>query len=114
MAAVTVLVVGAALVFWACVFAVYFASVGVTPVEFFLGGYEPTPPDLGVWKDAGLDPQQGLLVEERWLLPQDRANARYLLRQVRYREPTTRAIVRAEPEQRVLRQRAGRGTGFTH
>jgi hypothetical protein len=101
-------VVAAALLFWASVFMVYFTSVGTTPIEFFFGGYELPPPDLGTWKEAGVDPEHGFTREERYLFPEGRSNAGCLLRQVRYRDPTTRAIVRADPEQRLPRRRVGR------
>ena len=103
----TVPVVAVALLFWACVFMIYFTSAKTTPIEFFFGRYEPPPADLGAWTEArvALD---GLLCEERQLLPDGRANASYLLHQVRYRDPTTRAIVRVEPERRVPRRRLGR------
>jgi hypothetical protein len=99
-------VVAVALLFWACVFMVYFTSLGTTPVEFFLGRYAPPPADLGIWKEA--PPEHGLACEERYLLPEGGAKAGYLLRQVRYRDPTTGAIVRVDPEQRVPRRRVGR------
>jgi hypothetical protein len=105
---VTVLVVLAALVFWASVFMVYFTSQGTTPIEFFLGRYELPPADLGTWREASASPEDGLAREERYLLPEAGAKARYLLRQVRYRDPTTREIVRVDPEQRVRRRRVGR------
>jgi hypothetical protein len=46
-----------------------------------------------------------LVREERLLLPDGKVGARYLLLQVRYRDPVTRAIVRVKPEQRVRRRR---------
>lgn len=98
-------VILSALLFWACVFAVFFASQGTTASEFFLGKFEPLPADLGQWVEQGLDAQSGLLREERLLLPPGRPHAGALLRQVRYRDPATRAIVRVEPEARVRRRR---------
>jgi hypothetical protein len=103
----TVLVVACALLFWVCVFLIYFTSVETTPTEFFFGRYEPPPADLGTWKDAGVD-AAGLICEERCLLPEAGMRASYLLRQVRYRDPTTRSIVRVEPERRQRRRRMGR------
>ncbi len=103
-----VLVVGVALLFWTCVFMVYFTQAGTTPLEFFLGRYEPLPPDLGTWKEAGLT-DDGSRREERRLLPDGRVDASYLLLQVRYRHPTTGAIVRSDPEKRLPRRRVGRG-----
>jgi hypothetical protein len=105
---VTIPVVAVALLFWVCVFMIYFTSAEKTPLEFFFGRYEPPPADLGSWKTAGFD-SAGLICEERWLLPEGSSNASYLVRQVRYRNPATRAIVRVEPEQRVPRRRLGRG-----
>lgn len=102
-------VVAVALVFWACVFMVYFTSAGTTPIDFFLGRYEE-PPDLGVWKEVGVDRDSGLLREERHLLPDGSSRASFLLRQVRFREPATRNIVRVEPEQKVARRRVGRAS----
>jgi hypothetical protein len=101
-------VVAIALIFWLCVFLTYFTSAGTTPIDFFLGPFE-VPPDLGTWKGTGADAKQGLVREERFLLPQGRANAGYLLRQVRYRDPRTLVIVRIEPEQKLPRRRVGRG-----
>jgi hypothetical protein len=103
----TIPVVAVAVLFWICVFMIYFTSAETTPMEFFLGRYELPPADLGTWKGAGVD-SAGLLREERWLLPEGRARAGYLLRQARYRHPTTGAIVRVEPERRVPRRRVGR------
>jgi len=100
---VTAPVVAAALLFWASVFMIYFTATATTPVEFFLGRFEPPPPDLGVWKEAGED--GGLLREQRCLLPEGRRNSGYLLQQVRYRDPVSREIVRVEAEQRLPRRR---------
>jgi len=102
---VTVPVVLAALLFWAAVFMIFVASQGVSPVEFFLGRYEPLPQDLGTWRKTGNDEQTGLLREERLLLPNGNAKAGHLVRQVRHRDPATRAIMRIETEQRVPRRR---------
>jgi hypothetical protein len=100
-----------ALIFWASVFMIYLTSAGTTPLDFFLGRYE-VPPDLGTWKEQGLDSEVGLIREERRLLPQGHANASYLIGQVRYRDPTTRAIVRIDAEQRLPRRRVGRSAGY--
>lgn len=99
------LVVGAALLFWVGVFMVYFTAASTTPIEFFFGRYEAPPADLGVWKPAGVSAADGLLREERLLLPEGRANAGRLILQVRHRDPLTRAVVRVEPEQRLKRRR---------
>jgi hypothetical protein len=107
---VTVPVVAVALLFWVSVFLIYFTSAKTTPLEFFLGRYEPPPDDLGIWKDVRVEPD-GLIREERSLLPGGGTNASYLLQQVRYRDPVTRAIVRVEPERRVPRRRTGRVAG---
>jgi hypothetical protein len=104
---VTIPVVAVALLFWACVFMIYFTSAETTPIEFFFGRYEALPADLGTWKDAGVD-AAGLICEERCLLPEGRVRSSYLLHQVRYRDPFTRAIVRVGPERRVARRRTGR------
>ena len=101
---VTIPVVAAALLFWVCVFMVYFTAAGTTPSEFFLGAYEPPPPDLGRWKEAVPDAATGWLREERCLLP-DGNRSRYFVQQARYRDPLTRRIVRIEPEKRVPRRR---------
>jgi hypothetical protein len=97
-------VVGVALLFWACVFMVYFTSVSTTPLEFFLGRFEPPPENLGVWSRAGVD-ASGQFREERWLLEGGRRRAGHLLHQVRYRDPATGRILRVEPERRVRRKR---------
>ena len=98
-------VIAVALLFWVCVFAVYFTSAGIAPSEFFLGRFEPLPADLGSWKKLGIDAQSGLDREERRLLPEGRRKASYLLLQVRYRDPTTGEIVRIDAERRVRRPR---------
>jgi hypothetical protein len=104
---VTIPVVAVALLFWACVFMIYFTSTDTTPLEFFFGRYEAPPADLGAWKSAGVD-STGMICEQRCLLPGGRAKASYLLLQVRYRDPATSAIVRVEPERRLPRRRIGR------
>lgn len=101
-------VVLAALMFWACVFMVVFTIQGTTLLEFLFGRYEPLPDDLGHWKETAGHGREGLLREERSLLPQGRARSGYLLHQVRYRDPVTQVIVRVEPEQRRRRHRIGR------
>ncbi len=104
------LVVFLALLFWAGVFTVFFTLQGTTALEFLFGRYE-VPPELGKWHpvpEAGADGAGGavsLLREERFLLPGERADARYLLHQVRYRDAVTRVIVSVEPERRVRRRR---------
>ena len=105
------LVVLCALVFWAAVFGVFFVTQETTPLEFLLGRYEPLPDDLDKWLDTGLEQPSGLRREERLILPSGRGNGPWLLRQVRYRDPETRAIVRVCPEERVRRRRiSSRGT----
>lgn len=98
-------VILSALLFWICVFVVFFASQGTTASEFFFGKFEPLPDHLGQWVDHGVDAQSGLLREERLLLPPGRPHAAELLHQVRYRDPVTRDIVRVEPETRTRRRR---------
>ena len=103
----TIPVVAVALLFWVCVFMIYFTSAETTPIEFFFGRYEAPPTDLGIWKDAGID-SAGMIREERCLLPEGRPRASYVIRQVRYRDPVLRNIVRVEPERRLSRRRTGR------
>jgi len=103
-----VAVVLAALLFWACVFLVYFTSQGLSPLEFFAGRYAPYDPELGRWQETGHDERSGLLREQRLLLPDGREGASHLLLQVRYRDPETRQITVVEPSQRVPRRRVGR------
>jgi hypothetical protein len=98
-------VVLAALLFWACVFAVYLATQGQSPADFLLGRAEAPPQDLGIWKELGLDPSSQLMREERLVLLESGPRAGQLLRQVRYVDPLTRAVVGAESEQRVPRRR---------
>ena len=102
-----VAVVFAALLFWACLFAIYFAAQGISPIELFLGALEPYDSRLGQWQTTGSDPQSGLTREQRLLLPDDRQRSPYLVRQVRYRDATTAEIVRIEPPGRVPRRRTG-------
>lgn len=100
----TIPVIAAALVFWVCVFMVYFTAAGTTPREFFFGRYEAPPPDLGRWKEVSRDERAQLLGEERYLLP-DGPGSRHLLQQVRYRHSMTGKIMQIEPEKRVARRR---------
>jgi hypothetical protein len=101
---VTIPVVAAALVFWVCVFMVYFTSAGITPREFFFGRYEAPPADLGRWKEVVAAAPTELIREERYLLP-DGPRSAHLVQQVRYRDPATRKIVQIDPEKRVPRRR---------
>ena len=94
-----------ALLFWVAVFLIYFTSQGTTPTEFFFGRFEPLPEAMGTWRQVAIDPQTGLLREERMLLPEGQATCVHLLRQVRLRDPATRAIVSTEPDQRIRRRR---------
>ena len=99
-----------AVMFWAAVFMIFFTAQGMTPGEFFFGRWEAPPPDLGQWKEVATPPgtesaATGLVREERFLLPEGRAGARFLLHQTRYRDRVTRAIVRVEPERRLARRR---------
>lgn len=98
-------VVAVALLFWVCVFMVYFTSVSTTPIEFFLGRFEPPPPRLGQWTEAGRDEASGQLREERWLLLDGRPRAGWLVHQVRYRDGATGRITQVLPERRVRRKR---------
>jgi hypothetical protein len=104
-------VVLVALLFWACVFMVYFATQGTTPLRYLLGRFEPLPPDLGRWKECGIDPTTGLLREERFVLPGGKPSSNHLLYQVRYRDPIRRSIERVEPEVRVRRRRSAQHLG---
>lgn len=101
-----VAVVLAALIFWICVFGIYFTAHGISPVEFFTGAYEPYEPELAKWHAVGADGESGLVREERLLLPDGRERASYLEHQVRHRDPVTRLIVRVEPPRRVPRPRS--------
>lgn len=99
-------VVAVALLFWICVFAIYFVSQGVSPVDFFAGAYEPFDPRLAEWHQTGPDEGSELVREERFLLPEGRQKSAYLEHQVRYRDRTTRVIVKVEPAARVRRRRS--------
>lgn len=111
------LVVFIALLFWAGVFTIYLTAQGTTPLEFLFGRYEPLPDDLGKWRTttepgeerAGSEARD-LVREERLLLPDGRAGAAYLLRQVRYRDAVTGEVVRVEPEGRERRRRVSART----
>lgn len=98
-------VVFTALVFWAAMFTVFFTSQGTSALEFLLGRYETPPEDLNTWRDVGIEQPSGLLRQERLLFPDGRQDGPFLLRQVRYRDPSSNAIVRVSPEQRVRRRR---------
>jgi hypothetical protein len=98
-------VVVAALIFWTCVFLIYFASQGISLLDFFAGSYEPYDPGLAEWRPVEGVTEPGQIVEERWILPDANARASYLEHQVRHRDAHTRAIVSVEPVRRVTRQR---------
>lgn len=99
-------VVVAALVFWICVFAIYFTAQGISPVEFFAGAYEAYDPELGKWRVCGKDALTGLVREERFLLVDGLERAPYLEHQVRHRDPSTQAIAKVDPSRRVPRRRS--------
>lgn len=101
----TYFVVFTALVFWAATFTVFFTSQGTSALEFLLGRYEAPPDDLNTWRDVGIEQPSGLLRQERLLFPPGRQDGPFLLRQVRYRDPSSKAIVRVAPEERVRRRR---------
>jgi hypothetical protein len=84
---------------------IYFTSMSTTPLEFLLGRYAPPPPDLGVWRETGRTSREGWVEEERRILPAGKARAAYYLLQVRYREPSTRQIVRVVADVREKRPR---------
>lgn len=86
-------------------FGIFFASQGTSALEFLLGRYEAPPEHLNTWLDVGIEQPSGLLRQERLLFPPGRQEGRFLLRQVRYRDPSSGEIVRVDPEQRVPRQR---------
>ncbi|HVY26473.1 MAG TPA: hypothetical protein VHB79_07955 [Polyangiaceae bacterium] len=101
-----VLVVAMALLFWTCVFAAYFTSRGVSPLDFFLGAREPYDHELARWRPtASNDPSSGLR-EERYVLPNGDEGASHLEHQVRYRDPATGSVARVEPTRRVRRVRS--------
>ena len=103
-------VVFTALVFWAAAFSIFFASQGTTLLEFLFGRYEAPPEHLNSWRDMGVEHPSGLLRQERLLFPPGRQSGSVLLRQVRYRDPATREIVRVAPEERVQRRRVSART----
>ena len=86
-------------------FGIFFTSQGTSALEFLLGRYEAPPGDLNVWSDTGIDQASGLLRQERLLFPPGRQDGPFLLRQVRYRDPRSKQIVRVAPEERVRRRR---------
>jgi hypothetical protein len=100
-----------AVLFWVAVFLIFFTAQNSTPGEFLFGRFETPPPDLGKWTEVPpasgteRDVEGGLVREERLLLPNGQAGARYLLLQARYRDRVNRAIVRVEPERRIRRRR---------
>lgn len=99
-------VVVAALLFWVCVFVVYFTAQGISPVEFFAGAYEAYDPELGKWQVCGTQVKTGLVREERFVLPDGLERAPFLEHQVRYRDPATQRIAGVEPSRRVRRRRS--------
>lgn len=71
-----------------------------------LGVLEPLPPQMGEWVEQELKSSDGLVVEQRYLHPESTGfSGPKILRQVRYRHPETREIVRVDPEQVVKRKR---------
>ena len=98
-------VVFTALVFWAAMFGIFFTSQGSSAREFFFGRYEAPPDHLNTWLDVGIEQASGLLRQERLLFPNGRQDGPFLLRQVRYRDPSSKQIVRVSPEERVPRRR---------
>ena len=86
-------------------FSIFFASQGTSALEFLLGRFEPPPEHLNEWRDVGIEQPSGLLRQERVLFPAGRQDGAFLLRQVRYRDPMSREIVRVSPEERVRRRR---------
>jgi hypothetical protein len=103
-------VVFSALVFWAAVFGTFFTSQGTTVLEFLFGRYEDVPDHLNTWRDMGIEQPSGLLRQERLLFPPGRQSGPLLLRQVRYRDPSSKEIVRIAPEERVRRRRVSART----
>jgi hypothetical protein len=98
-------VVFTALVFWAAMFATFFTSQGTSALEFLLGRYEAPPDHLNTWLDIGIEQPSGLLRQERLLFPPGCQDGPFLLRQVRFRDPSSKQIVRVAPEERVRRRR---------
>jgi hypothetical protein len=101
----TFFVVFTALVFWAATFAIFFTSQGTSVLEFLLGRYEAPPDHLNTWLDVGIEQPSGLLRQERLLFPSGQKEGAFLVRQVRYRDPSSNQIVRVAPEERVRRRR---------
>jgi hypothetical protein len=99
-------VVAAALLFWVCVFGIYFTAQGISPADFFFGAFVPHDPELARWRAISTDPASGLVREERLLLPEGNPTSRYLERQVRHRDPATERVVLVEPPSKVRRERA--------
>jgi hypothetical protein len=101
-----VAIVAVALLFWTCVFGIYFSARGVSPLDFFVGAREPYDPALAHWRATQTDAPPGLIREERFLLPEGRKNAAYLEHQVRYRDIASRAITKVEPPKKMARPRS--------
>lgn len=99
-----VAVVAGALLFWVFVFFIYFTAQGISPLEFFLGAYQPHDPELARWRAAGTEAQSGFAREERLLLLEGKSA--YLEHQVRYRDPATERIVKVDPARKVRRPRS--------
>lgn len=82
-------------------------------MEERLGVYEALPPDVGQWSVDG-ESEQGRLAAAEGLRREVRTffeeNKGRLLRQVRYRNAETNAIVRVEPDQIVRRRRVKRAS----
>lgn len=75
-------------------------------VDERLGSLEPLPENMNKWSTDEELSKDGLLRETRHLKPESSSIfGPTLLRQVRYRHPTTKEIVRVEPETKVRRRR---------
>ena len=86
-------------------FGIFFTSQGTSAREFLFGRYEAPPDHLNTWLDTGIEQPSGLLRQERLLFPPGRQDGPVFLRQVRYRDPSSKAIVRIAPEELVRRRR---------
>jgi len=68
-----------------------------------LGKFEALPGRLNEWVQDDALSEDGLVCERRHLMPNPSVNR--LILQVRYRDPTTRDIVRVAPEVTIKRRR---------
>ncbi len=91
------------LIFWGSVFFLAFRAQGASFLDFARGPRRPLPDDLGSWKATTR--REGLLRQERRLLPSSDSDPSHLIVQVRWLNEESGEVVHVEPERRERRAR---------